>query len=264
VSVLETYFIPLDYAARKAYMLATQEHLHSLRGIIYKITNKVNGKCYIGQTNNTFVSRYGISWWNKHRYHNEHFFRAINKYGHFNFIIEILIFNKCRSELNIWEDFYIRLYQSAKEKFGYNIKNGGDARNNKNTQKIELAAKARRMLLETFIQRANEIHNNKYDYSLFKIGWLKDKEKIYCRQCKLIFLQRRDKHLSGQGCPFCKKYKAIKKLNYMTLALITTYPSIKSAAESVMGFSPKAKKTNISRSCKNKIGKCYGFKWKYA
>ena len=36
-------------------------------GIIYKITNKVNGKCYIGQTTKSLSDR-----WSKHKYKKSH------------------------------------------------------------------------------------------------------------------------------------------------------------------------------------------------
>lgn len=40
-------------------------------GVIYKITNKVNNKVYIGQTVLGFKKRYGnTNWWDKT--HNEH------------------------------------------------------------------------------------------------------------------------------------------------------------------------------------------------
>ena len=43
---------------------ATLEDLKSKKGIIYKITNKINGKSYIGQTIHSFYQRYkGAKWY---------------------------------------------------------------------------------------------------------------------------------------------------------------------------------------------------------
>lgn len=57
--------------------------------------------------------------------------------------------------------------------------------------------------LELFKIKANEIHHNKYDYSLF-IEYTNNKEKIkiICPNHG-IFIQKLNNHLNGQGCPIC-------------------------------------------------------------
>lgn len=66
--------------------------------------------------------------------------------------------------------------------------------------------------LENFINRANQIHNNKYDYSEFVyVNW-KTKVKIICPYHG-IFEQRTDHHLNGNGCNKCAaEQRALKKL----------------------------------------------------
>lgn len=89
-------------------------------GIIYKITNKVNGKSYIGQTRYTLEFR-----WRQHLHKkdNTYFHNAIHKYGEENFKKEIL--EKCKVEdLNSKEIYYIAKYNTFKE--GYNLTIGGD------------------------------------------------------------------------------------------------------------------------------------------
>ena len=54
-------------------------------GVIYKITNKINGKSYIGQTTQGFDKRYGYNL--KRSTKNRHLKSAINKYGIDNFDI---------------------------------------------------------------------------------------------------------------------------------------------------------------------------------
>ena len=91
-----------------------------MEGIIYKITNKVNGKSYIGQTRYTIEFR-----WKQHQHKNDntYFHNAIHKYGIENFSIEIL--EKCNIEdLNSREIFYIAKYDTFKN--GYNLTIGGD------------------------------------------------------------------------------------------------------------------------------------------
>jgi hypothetical protein len=62
-------------------------------------------------------------------------------------------------------------------------------------------------------------HNNKFDYSLFVeyIG-MKNKIKIICKKCNIIFEQRLSHHLNGIGCSNCLKYQYtvneyLKKVN---------------------------------------------------
>ena len=66
--------------------------------------------------------------------------------------------------------------------------------------------------LENFINRANQIHNNKYNYSEFVyVNW-KTKVKIICPYHG-IFEQRTDHHLNGNGCNKCaSEQRALKKL----------------------------------------------------
>lgn len=86
---------------------------------IYKVTNKINGKVYIGQTNN--LKRRIQE--HKHDRRAGHLLHAaIKKYGFENFEIEILYFGP---EYNDKEREYISLYDSRNPKKGYNITTGG-------------------------------------------------------------------------------------------------------------------------------------------
>lgn len=90
---------------------------------IYSITNKINGKRYIGQT-------YDFDYrWMRHRSylkhnteHNAHLQNAWNKYGKENFKFEII--EKCPFEkLDEREIYWIKYYDSKKH--GYNFSDGG-------------------------------------------------------------------------------------------------------------------------------------------
>lgn len=60
----------------------------------------------------------------------------------------------------------------------------------------------RTLTTEQFIEKANIIHNNKYDYSLTKFINTKTKVKIIC-PIHGEFEQSHNKHLSKKGCPKC-------------------------------------------------------------
>lgn len=96
-----------------------------MNGIIYKITNKINGKVYIGQTIQSLKDRWYRHCAKKNLSDNEmnmHIKRAILKYGKENFTIEIL--EECNSTLlNERERFYISYFNSYQD--GYNSTLGG-------------------------------------------------------------------------------------------------------------------------------------------
>ncbi len=89
---------------------------------IYKITNLVNGKIYIGQTTRTLKER-----WKGHRFHKgcKAINRAIKKYKEINFKIELLETCNSLEELNNKEQKYIKELNSLIPN-GYNICIGGN------------------------------------------------------------------------------------------------------------------------------------------
>ena len=94
-----------------------------MNGYIYKITNCINDKVYIGQTKTSIDKR-----WHAHktRYNTgskDGLYGAMRKYGIENFKIEQIL--ECPIEdLNEMERFYIQKYDSFYN--GYNLTLGGD------------------------------------------------------------------------------------------------------------------------------------------
>lgn len=93
-------------------------------GIIYKVTNKINGKVYIGQTTRTLDKRQAchLSEMRACRY-NSVFHKALRKYGKDSFIWEIVEHCNTKEELDEMEISYIK--QCNSYKFGYNLTSGG-------------------------------------------------------------------------------------------------------------------------------------------
>lgn len=94
---------------------------------IYKATNKINGKIYIGYTNN-FPRRqknhknYSIKT-------NSHFYNGIKKHGWDNFEWEIIYQSKDQAHtLNEMESYFISIYDSFHN--GYNSTTGGECPDN--------------------------------------------------------------------------------------------------------------------------------------
>ena len=106
---------------------------------IYKITNKLNGKVYIGQSIDITAR------WRQHCNAKDDFsiHRAIQKYGPENFKFEVLL--ECPAEmLNVWERDMIALYDCISPK-GYNLTEGGEGykRSEETRLKMSKAAKNR-------------------------------------------------------------------------------------------------------------------------
>jgi len=91
---------------------------------IYKITNKINGKSYIGKTVDLHKRIVTHLWRLENGTHpNPHLQRAFDKYGKNRFVFEVL--ERCREEdLSDKEMFFINKYNSFGN--GYNLTAGGD------------------------------------------------------------------------------------------------------------------------------------------
>lgn len=63
---------------------------------------------------------------------------------------------------------------------------------------------APRLTMDAFLEKANKIHNNKYDYSSTIFNVSRDFSSIICPKHG-AFTQRVSAHLDGQGCPECKR-----------------------------------------------------------
>lgn len=96
--------------------------------VIYKITNRLNGKVYIGKTEATVESRWEDHVSNVEKGYSFHLTNAIRKYGVDAFDFTILDVAQSREELNTKEIYFIALYQSNQRERGYNMTPGGDGR----------------------------------------------------------------------------------------------------------------------------------------
>lgn len=118
-------------------------------GRIYLITNKVNGKLYIGQTTRTLKARFrGHVDRSKNKINSMPVDHAIKKYGQENFEIKEICVAYSQEELNILEGKYINLYNTLDKRIGYNVKTvdiNGKVKHSQTTKdKISQAGKKRR------------------------------------------------------------------------------------------------------------------------
>jgi group I intron endonuclease len=97
--------------------------------IIYKITNTINDKVYIGQTivklSDRISGHYADSKRDRITRCKTKISKAIFKYGFENFHFEIIDKALSQEELNEMEEKYIKIFNSNIDKYGYNLLLGG-------------------------------------------------------------------------------------------------------------------------------------------
>lgn len=142
-------------------------------GYIYKTTNNINNKIYVGQhKGDTFDSEYYGS--------GKYLTNAINKYGIDNFTVCVLEFCETRAELNAREQFWIKMYNSQDKSVGYNLSSGGDGGDTFTCQPEEIKQEIRE---KTSMARRGKIGIHKDGHRKYimpeeldnylSLGWLK-------------------------------------------------------------------------------------------
>jgi len=125
--------------------------------IIYKYTNTINGKSYIGKTNNPGV---------RHKFHSRadgtspHFHAAINKYKFESFEKQVLVDNIPTNKMACsWEIYLIAQFDTTKT--GYNITKGGECGGHIKYDEVSIKS----LLLDTCCHRAaSEKYNIPFSY----------------------------------------------------------------------------------------------------
>ncbi len=137
-------------------------------GYIYKTTNIINGKIYVGQKTGALKLSYRGS--------GTLIKKAINKYGASNFIVEVLCYCDNIEDLNNKEIFYIQELNAIL--LGYNIELGGknNVVSDDTKKKMSLAAKGKKLskshIENLRLSSTGRLHSEetKQKMSLNKIG----------------------------------------------------------------------------------------------
>lgn len=117
--------------------------------IIYKLTNQINNKSYIGLTTNTLSQRLA-----QHAYEAKHgtdrpLYRAIRKYGIEAFSAEIIDTATNLDELKEKEQYWIEYYNTyGANGQGYNATKGGDVRTHPSVPYLQIDLKSGEIINE--------------------------------------------------------------------------------------------------------------------
>lgn len=159
-------------------------------GYIYKITNILNNKVYIGQTHirnpiKRWVDHFNDAYVNQHDYF---LYRAMRKNGIENFIFQIIEKNIPIDKLNEREIFFIQLFQSNNKEFGYNLTRGGQLSHSSKynlNQVLKVISDIKQYPNKSLSQIAKENHMNRECVSDINNGdtWNLDTETYPIRKC---------------------------------------------------------------------------------
>lgn len=219
--------------------------------IIYVHTNKITGKCYIGQTRQLPTLR----WQNGLGYRTQpKFFRAIKKYGWDNFEHKVLAENLTKPEADILEQQFIIRFDAIEN--GYNTTPGGNNHNNLGKAVLQLDPSTLKVIAEypstrSAAQTAGLLHENIGQCCNFTNG------KHFLGGFYWCYKENLRKFLALPTLERKHKTRAIQQLT-LEGNLLNTYESLR-AAEIATYISH----TNISRCCKGTARSAGGYKWRY-
>ena len=212
-------------------------------GYIYKITNQINQKCYIGQTIQSVQTR-----WTKHinsigteKEYAIH--KAIKKYGINNFIFEII--EQCDANLlNEKEIYWINYYNSYEN--GYNLTRGGQGNRKYNYD----------LIIQTFLNNPN-------------LSCKQLSEQFHISEatiCHILIANEIPHNSFGCGTEYNKK--RVKQFDKKTNQFIQEFETQKDAAIYIQNIKKSSASLDtisghIGEVCKGKFKSAYGFKWAY-
>lgn len=208
-------------------------------GFIYKITNQINQKSYIGKTERNVQIRWSEHKKNRNQYPNLPLYRALNKYGIENFTIEVI--EECPSGMLDDREIYWINYYNTYQGEGYNCTGGGEGG-------ILNIDEDLNMIIERYQQGerldllCKEYH---HDYTYVKTK-----------------MTQRGIKINTHAGPM-KNAKAICACDPQTDDIVKIYSSISEAGRDLCteGKNPRAISNNISAVI-DKPRIRYGYKWK--
>lgn len=231
-------------------------------GYIYKITNDINDKVYIGKTTQTVDKR-----WKEHIYDmragsQTHFHKAVRKYGVEHFSISV-IEEYPNEELNKMEVYWIGRYNSYNQ--GYNSTIGGDGGKTSDYPKnhspiYKIALNENRVLCEynSIADAAVELGNKMYGRNISACCRGQQKQAYGFRWSYVDNLSFN----SIQN----NRYKKVYKIDPFTIQVVDSFKNVADAAESIDGTREGTPSTVIANACRNRhkwVDKPYGYAWAY-
>lgn len=219
--------------------------------LIYKHTNKINGKCYIGQT--CYKNP-------EHRWHSDgsgyktqqKFYRAIKKYTWDNFEHEILARNLSKQEADILEIKFIEQFNSINN--GYNLLIGGSGQTTQGKAVYQLSQTLEILAEFSSIREASRLlYPETFNAARWSIGKCCARQLCQYKGFSWCFVKDYP-NFRPKVCDGKTAGKSVYQLN-KAKELLNQFNSYHDAASAV-GTSA----ANIKRSC-DTFGTAYGYYW---
>ncbi len=184
---------------------------------IYKITNNINNKIYIGQTVRSLKERF-LQHQASCNAKNSAISNAIQKYGKENFIIEEIDGANSLSELNYLEWLYIHKFNCISPN-GYNLKEGGGSKGalcqkiinkiNKTLKGRKITPKQARKHKNAMARRMKIFGPNKKSMEALDKSREKQKRPIKCKITGKVFnsVSEASRYLNTATSSICKNLK---------------------------------------------------------
>ena len=202
--------------------------------IIYKITNLMNNKVYIGLTTTPLNNRWCAHIRESRKSH-LHLYSAMRKYGIDSFKIEQIDSADSIEKLGELERYYIKLYKTDNPEFGYNNTRGGESNqwdaNPRTKLTVEDVIKIRTLYAECKISRSKcwSLFKDKISFSAFIKIWTGDTWKgimpeVYTKENKIKHIQSFTAKGGQMGASLYKDEYVFKmRLFYVDHTLQETY-----------------------------------------
>ena len=203
-------------------------------GFIYKISNDINDKIYIGKTNFSLEKRWQQHINDSHKDRHEHrpLYNAINKYGIEHFQIT-LIEEIPNEQLSVREQYWINYYNSYSN--GYNATMGGEGKTKFNYDQV--------------VELYNKYQNVRKVAEELSADRTAIEDILHSMNVKVL-----------PGCLVSgkKTSKPVAQIDPLTNEIIAIFSNAREASEQTGAYAK-----SISKTCLGKQVTCGGYKWKY-
>lgn len=157
---------------------------------IYKITNIINNKVYIGLTVQGAKKRYLHHLYEARSNSTFPIHNSIRKYGEDKFRLEVIETVNTHEELKELEKFYISLYDSNNRQLGYNLTAGGDGTLGR-FHSEETKAKIREKAINRIPKESTKARMSESHCSIEALGLPPRKEiKVFCIKTNIYKIYR--------------------------------------------------------------------------